>query len=387
MGTPVFPGSVKTFTTKQDGIDTVVAAHVNTLQDEVVALQSQVGVSSELPSLNLPSTSGTGAAVANRVSPQISGLKQWADHLNTYKAPLLSPTFTGTVTLPATTSIGPFDAGMMISSEELSYLNGVSSNIQSQLNGKVSSYGANAYIDLSATIGGSLTLGGQINHTGNFDICANGGSVRAYSNGSLTTIACAQGVYGNQAVTRSQLDYTWASALNSFLSPNEQFYGSLRTLDGTFYQMHTNASDKKSVINIEHANAVYATIDAVNSVMYGHVTTYPHTSSRDLKNDISALSLNEASELFAAIDPVSFTFKSVEEDPRVGINSGQYHLGFIAEDVRDAGVPVHEVVPVPQIDSPTDERVLALSLPDLVAVLWAKVKEQDQRISDLEGAQ
>ena len=69
MGTPVFPGSVKTFTTKQDGIDTVVAAHVNTLQDEVVAVQSQVGVSSELPSLNLPSTGGIGAAVASRISP------------------------------------------------------------------------------------------------------------------------------------------------------------------------------------------------------------------------------------------------------------------------------------------------------------------------------
>jgi hypothetical protein len=45
-------------------------------------------------------------------------------------APLNSPTFTGTVTLPNTTSIGD------ISSTELSFLNNVTSNIQSQLDGK-----------------------------------------------------------------------------------------------------------------------------------------------------------------------------------------------------------------------------------------------------------
>lgn len=47
--------------------------------------------------------------------------------LNT-KAPSASPTFTGVVTLPSTTSIGTVD------STELSYLNGVTSNIQTQLN-------------------------------------------------------------------------------------------------------------------------------------------------------------------------------------------------------------------------------------------------------------
>lgn len=43
------------------------------------------------------------------------------------KAPLASPTFTGTVTLPSTTSIGN------VSSTELDYLDGVSSNIQTQI--------------------------------------------------------------------------------------------------------------------------------------------------------------------------------------------------------------------------------------------------------------
>lgn len=51
------------------------------------------------------------------------------------KAPLASPTFTGTVALPSTTSIGN------VSSTELGYLDGVTSSIQTQFNGKVSKTG------------------------------------------------------------------------------------------------------------------------------------------------------------------------------------------------------------------------------------------------------
>jgi hypothetical protein len=47
-------------------------------------------------------------------------------------APTVSPTFTGTVTLPSSTSIGSVD------STELGYLDGVSSSIQTQLNAKAS---------------------------------------------------------------------------------------------------------------------------------------------------------------------------------------------------------------------------------------------------------
>lgn len=46
------------------------------------------------------------------------------------KAPLASPTFTGTVVLPSTTSIGD------VSNTEISYLDGVTSAIQTQLNDK-----------------------------------------------------------------------------------------------------------------------------------------------------------------------------------------------------------------------------------------------------------
>jgi hypothetical protein len=48
------------------------------------------------------------------------------------KAPLADPTFTGTVTLPANTSIGN------VTSTEIGYVDGVTSAIQTQLNTKAS---------------------------------------------------------------------------------------------------------------------------------------------------------------------------------------------------------------------------------------------------------
>jgi hypothetical protein len=60
-------------------------------------------------------------------------------------APTVSPTFTGTVTLPSSTSIGSVD------STELGYLDGVSSSIQTQLNAKASTGKA---IAMSIVFGG-----------------------------------------------------------------------------------------------------------------------------------------------------------------------------------------------------------------------------------------
>jgi hypothetical protein len=69
-------------------------------------------------------------------------------------APLLSPTFTGTVVLPSTTSIGP------VSSTEIGYLDGVSSNLQTQLDAKLAiSTAASTYAPLAGpTFTGTVTL-------------------------------------------------------------------------------------------------------------------------------------------------------------------------------------------------------------------------------------
>jgi hypothetical protein len=59
------------------------------------------------------------------------------------KAPLASPTFTGTVVLPSTTSIGT------VSSTELGYVDGVTSSIQTQLNGKAATAHTHAQADVT----------------------------------------------------------------------------------------------------------------------------------------------------------------------------------------------------------------------------------------------
>jgi hypothetical protein len=64
------------------------------------------------------------------------------------KAPLDSPTFTGSVILPATTTIGA------VSAAEIAYLDGATSGLQAQLNAKAANE--------NAVITGSLTVTGEI---------------------------------------------------------------------------------------------------------------------------------------------------------------------------------------------------------------------------------
>jgi hypothetical protein len=87
----------------------------------------------------LPSTTSIGSVssteigyldgVTSAVQTQIDSKLAISTAASTY-APLVSPTFTGTVVLPSTTSIGGVDA------TEIVYLDGVTSNVQTQLDGK-----------------------------------------------------------------------------------------------------------------------------------------------------------------------------------------------------------------------------------------------------------
>lgn len=70
--------------------------------------------------------------VSSALQTQIDAKLDSTDASNTY-APKASPTFTGTVVLPSDTSIGD------VSSTELAYLNGVSSALQTQIDGKLDS--------------------------------------------------------------------------------------------------------------------------------------------------------------------------------------------------------------------------------------------------------
>ena len=83
-------------------------------------------------------------------------------------SPLASPTFTGTVTLPSTTSIGSVD------STELGYLNGVTSAIQTQLNAKVDEVTStdNAVARFDGTGGSLQNSGVTVDDSNNLSIPA-----------------------------------------------------------------------------------------------------------------------------------------------------------------------------------------------------------------------
>lgn len=93
------------------------------------------------------------------------------------KANLNSPTFTGTVVLPSTTSIG------LISDTEISYLDGVTSAIQTQLDGKASST-TSPVITLGGDLSGSVTLTNLGSGTLNATIAANSVALGADTTGN-----------------------------------------------------------------------------------------------------------------------------------------------------------------------------------------------------------
>jgi hypothetical protein len=87
------------------------------------------------------STLGTNTKItalnaANSIASKITSVPTIVSNALAAKANIAAPTFTGNVNLPSTTTIGD------ISSTELSYLNGVSSAIQTQLDGKAALTGA-----------------------------------------------------------------------------------------------------------------------------------------------------------------------------------------------------------------------------------------------------
>ena len=113
--------------------------------------------------VTLPSTTSIGNVtsdelasldnVSSNVQDQLDAKLETSTAATTY-APLADATLTGTVSLPTTTSIGN------VSGTEISYLDNVSSNIQTQLNGKLASAAAaTTYAPLAnATLTGDVTL-------------------------------------------------------------------------------------------------------------------------------------------------------------------------------------------------------------------------------------
>ena len=130
-------------------LSSTVSGHttdISTLTSDLGNLDTQVqGIATDL---------GTAETDIDNLQSDVSGLETTTGNLETNKAPKDNPTFTGTVVLPNTTSIGD------VSSTELGYLNGVTSDIQTQIDGKLAtSTASSTYAPLSGpTFTGTVTL-------------------------------------------------------------------------------------------------------------------------------------------------------------------------------------------------------------------------------------
>lgn len=93
----LFPNSVRLYTRKTDLVDTVLADHVNLLQDEMTATQNTLGTS-----LLSSSWSGTYSNPSTHasVSARMLNIEAGLTSLSTLKANLASPSLTGTPTSP-----------------------------------------------------------------------------------------------------------------------------------------------------------------------------------------------------------------------------------------------------------------------------------------------
>ena len=88
---------------------------------------------------------------------------------------------------------------------------------------------------------------------------------------------------------------------------------------------------------------------------------WTNSSSREKKENISELSIEDALAALAGLQPVQFNYKSDEDES---------YVGFIAEDV-------------PELVATSDRK--GLSAMDIVAVLTRVIQLQQQQIEELEA--
>jgi len=113
------------------------------------------GVTADAAEINILDGATLTTTELNYVDGVTSGIQGQLD----LKAPLAGPTFTGTVVLPATTSIGD------VSATEISYVDGVTSSIQTQINTKAPSanptFTGTVSLDSSIVFEGSTADGNE----------------------------------------------------------------------------------------------------------------------------------------------------------------------------------------------------------------------------------
>jgi hypothetical protein len=329
------------------------------------------------------------------------------------KANIDSPSFTGTVTLPSTTSIGD------VSNTEIGYLDGVTSAIQTQLDGKLDDSTGAVTTDLLADgavteiklADDAVTTAKIADNAVTSDQLASDSVTEA----KIASSAVTETKIANSAVTDAKIAGVDASKVSGTTLVVDRLRGvgtggmSLSSsthglqvgptdggnlaFDGNDIQARSNGAANDISINrlggdvdvgtttrgfgIEGtrvwANGVYGNLlsTSFRSMYVSNTDTRNKlgyvSSSRETKKNIEPLAYTV--EQILSIEPFQYNYKAEEDgQPK--------HAGFIAEDLHDAGLT--------GFVSYDEDKPATITYEFYVVALQKVIKDQEARLKDLE---
>jgi hypothetical protein len=299
-------GTAAISTSKIDGLDNTLSSKAPTASPVftgTVVLPATTSIG-DVSAEELQSIS----TVVSNVQTQISSK---ADAVN---ASISGATFTGTVVLPSTTSIAD------VSATEISYLNNVTGNIQTQLDAKLASSTASAtYAPLeSPTFTGTVSLPNntiQQQHLGDDSVGTNEIGGLAVTTGKIADLAVTEGKIADSSVTSAKIadltivdgDISASAAIAqskiSGLSSSLALKANLAspTFTGTV------AGITKSMVGLENVDNTADASKPVSTAQASAIATAKSEAIADATSQVNALltgapaALNTLDELAAAL--------------------------------------------------------------------------------------
>lgn len=270
------------------------------------------------------------------------------------KAPLASPTFSGTVVLPGTTSIGT------VSATEIGYLDGVTSSVQTQITNAANAAAAAAPAAGSASITTLGTIATGVWQGTGVDVAYGGTGASTLAanavllgNGTSPIQTVAPGVDGNVLQSNGT---TWVSvapgASGATLADDNttdvtQYIGMSRITSGAWTEAYVASTQL-------YFNPSTGTLNS---------TTFNSLSDRNLKENI--VPIMSATDKVKQLNGVEFTWKS----------GGKKSAGVIAQELEEV---------LPWLVE-TSDGVKSVNYAGLTGYLIQTIKELSTRIEVLEN--
>jgi len=331
---------------------------------------------SPVANVALSDTFNTWRVRTNQINTQAAGLSS----NNTFTG--ATNEFQGTVTLPSSTSIGD------VSAVEIGYVNGVTSAIQTQLNGKQATItGAATTIDTeNLTVSRALVSDGSgkvavsdvtSTELGYLDGVTS--AIQTQLNSTITGVTAGTGLTGGGASGSVTLNVDTGTTANKIV----QLDGSARlpVVDGSQLtgisagltiedDTSTNASYYPILVSNTSGSGIDQ-IDISSTKLYfnpstGELSATDFNSLSDIRFKENIKSLDNASSVIEQLQGVSFDWKE----------TGEASYGLIAQDVQKV---------LPEIVRRNDAGNLSVRYLGLIAYLIESNKELQERIVRLEA--